>query len=83
MIAEKYKIPAVFGVGTYEAWVGIREAAAAPWKYSWAFGFSIGTPAAPDDFRAEQPGYLMMPTWFGALAAFRRGHQQESGCFCL
>jgi branched-chain amino acid transport system substrate-binding protein len=83
MMAEKYKIPAVFGVGTYEAWLGIREAAAAPWTYSWAFGFSIGTPANPDDFRADQPGYLMMPTWFGALAAFAEDTNKKAAVFAF
>jgi branched-chain amino acid transport system substrate-binding protein len=83
MMAEKYKIPAVFGVGTYEAWMGMREAAAEPWTYSWAFGFSIGTPAAEGDFRADNPGYLMMPTWFGALDAFAADTNKKAALFAF
>lgn len=67
MTAQEYEIPAVFGVGPYESWMGIREAAAEPWTYSWAFGFSIGTPAVAGDYREGDPGYLMFPTWLGAL----------------
>lgn len=83
MVAEKYGIPAVFGVGTYEAWIGMRDAAATPWNHSWAFGFSIGTPAQAGDFRADQPGYLMMPTWFGALAAFSEKTNKKAAVFAF
>ncbi|MCK4368256.1 MAG: ABC transporter substrate-binding protein [Dehalococcoidales bacterium] len=83
MMAEKYEIPAVFGVGTYEAWIGMREAAAEPWTYSWAFGFSIGTPAQPGDFRADDPGYLMVPTWFGALDAFAAETNKKVAVFAF
>jgi branched-chain amino acid transport system substrate-binding protein len=83
MMAQKYGVPAVFGVGTYEAWLGIREAAAEPWTYSWAFGFSIGTPAQAGDFRADDPGYLMMPTWFGALDAFAADTNKKAALFAF
>jgi branched-chain amino acid transport system substrate-binding protein len=83
MMADKYKIPAVFGVGTYEAWIGMRQAATPPWRYSWAFGFSIGTPAARGDFREGRPGYLMMPTWFGALGAYAEKTNKKAAVFAL
>jgi branched-chain amino acid transport system substrate-binding protein len=83
MVADEYQIPAVFGVGTYEAWIGMRDAAATPWDYSWAFGFSIGTPAQEGDFRADDPGYLMMPTWFGALDAFAADTNKKAALFAF
>jgi branched-chain amino acid transport system substrate-binding protein len=83
MMADKYKIPAVFGVGTYEAWIGMKEAAATPWDYSWAFGFSIGTPAQEGDFRVDDPGYLMMPTWFGALDFFAKQTNKKAAVFAF
>jgi branched-chain amino acid transport system substrate-binding protein len=69
-VAEKYKMPACFGIGPLESWMGMRKAAGASWKYSFTYGFAIGTPLTPGDFREGQPGYLMMPTWFGALGAY-------------
>jgi branched-chain amino acid transport system substrate-binding protein len=83
MMADKYKIPAVFGVGTYEAWMGMRQAATPPWKYSWAFGFSIGAPAQKGDFRDGKPGYLMMPTWFGALGAYAGKTNKKAALFAF
>ena len=83
MMADKYKIPAVFGVGTYEAWMGMRQAATPPWQYSWAFGFSIGTPALKGDFRDGKPGYLMMPTWFGALGSYAAKTNKKAALFAF
>ena len=83
MMADKYKIPAVFGVGTYEPWVAMRQAATPPWKYSWAFGFSIGTPAVKGDFREGKRGYLMMATWFGALGAYAEKTNKKAAVFAL
>lgn len=83
MVAEKYKVPAVFGVGTYEAWMGMRKAAPVPWRHSWAFGFSIGTPAPPGDFRENDPGYLMMPTWMGALKEYAEKTNKKIAVFAL
>ena len=83
MIADKYKVPAVFGVGTYEPWVAMRQAATPPWKYSWAFGFSIGTPAVKGDFREGKNGYLMMATWFGALGAYAEKTNKKAAVFAL
>ncbi len=83
MMAQKYGIPAVFGIGPYEPWVGMREAAAEPWTYTWAFGFSIGTPIPEGDFRANDPGYLMMPTWFGALDTFAAETNKKAAIFAF
>jgi branched-chain amino acid transport system substrate-binding protein len=83
IIADRYKIPAVYGVGTYEAWEGMKASAQAEWKYSWAFGFSIATPTPPGDFREDQPGYLMMPTWFGALGTFAEDTNKKAAVFAL
>ena len=83
MIADKYKIPAVFGIGPYEPWVGMRQVASPPWKYSWAFGFSIGTPAMKGDFREGKPGYVMMPTWFGALGKYAEKTNKKAAVFAL
>jgi branched-chain amino acid transport system substrate-binding protein len=68
-MAEKYKIPAVPGVGPIESWLGIKEAAASPWTYTWPYGFAIGTPTEAGDWREGKEGYMMVPTWFGALGA--------------
>jgi branched-chain amino acid transport system substrate-binding protein len=83
MMADKYKVPAVFGVGTYEPWVAMRQAATPPWQYSWAFGFSIGTPAVAGDFREGKRGYLMMATWFGALGAYAEKTNKKAAVFAL
>ncbi|MGD9318318.1 MAG: ABC transporter substrate-binding protein [Desulfobacteraceae bacterium] len=69
-MAQKYKIPYVTGVGPFESWQGIREAITPAWQYTWAYGFAIGTPPPKDDFRHGKQGYLMVPTWFGALGAY-------------
>jgi ABC-type branched-subunit amino acid transport system substrate-binding protein len=69
-IAEKYKIPYITGVGPFESWQGIRGAVTPTWKYTWAYGFAIGTPSEPGDFREGKKGYLMVPTWFGALGEY-------------
>ncbi len=69
-VAEKYKIPCFTGVGPFESWMGIRGAVTPPWTYTWAYGFAIGTPPEPGDFREGKKGYLMVPTWFGALGEY-------------
>lgn len=83
MMAQEYEIPAIFGVGPYESWIGIEAAAAEPWTYSWAFGFAIGTPAAEGDFREGDPGYIMMPTWFGALDTFASDTNKKAAVFAF
>jgi branched-chain amino acid transport system substrate-binding protein len=83
MMAQEYEIPAVFGVGPYEPWVAMREAAAEPWTYSWVFGFAIGTPAVEGDFRADDPGYIMMPTWLGALDTFAGDTNRKAAIFAF
>jgi ABC-type branched-subunit amino acid transport system substrate-binding protein len=69
-MCEKYKIPHISGVGPFESWMSIKEAVKPTWTYSWAYGFAIGTPAPKGDFREGKKGYLMVPTWFGALGEY-------------
>jgi branched-chain amino acid transport system substrate-binding protein len=83
VMADKYKIPAVFGVGPFESWIAMKESAKATWKYSWTYGFAIGTPPEPGDFRSGKPGYLMMPTWLGALSAYAGKTNKKVAAFAL
>lgn len=53
------------------------------WKYSWVYGFAIGTPTDPGDFRSGNPGYLMMPTWLGALGAYADRTNKKVAAFAL
>ena len=70
MMADKYKIPCVVGVGPFESWMGIRQAAATPFKYTWTVGVSIGTEPSKDVFCYGKPGYLLMPTWLGGVGGY-------------
>jgi branched-chain amino acid transport system substrate-binding protein len=83
VMAEKYKIPAVFGVGPFESWMAMKESAKAQWKYSWALGFAIVVPPEPGDWRYGNPGYLMLPTWFGALGAYAGKTNKKVAAFAL
>jgi branched-chain amino acid transport system substrate-binding protein len=80
-IAEKYKIPYVTGVGPFESWQGIRGAVKPTWKYTWGYGFAIGTPTAPGDFREGKKGFLMVPTWFGALGEYAEQTNKKVAAF--
>ena len=82
-MAQEYGIPAVFGVGTYELWREMQAAATEPWTYSWAFGFSRDTPALEGDYREGDPGYLMFPTWLGALETFAADTNKKVALFAL
>lgn len=83
VMADKYNIPGVYGVGPYESWQGMKESAGATWKNSWVYGFAIGTPFPPGDFRHNNPGYLMMSTWFGALGAYADKTNKKVAAFGL
>ena len=83
IMAEKYKIPAVFGVGPFESWQAMKESAKAAWKYSWACGFAIATPAAAGDWRAGNNGYLMWPTMMGVLDEYGKQTNKKVACFAL
>ncbi len=83
VMADKYKIPGVYGVGPYESWQGMKQSAGATWKYSWAYGFAIGTPAEPGDFRHGNPGYMLAPVWFGALRAHGGKTNKKVAAFAL
>jgi branched-chain amino acid transport system substrate-binding protein len=68
LMANRYKIPTLVGIGPFESWMDLCETAGGPWKYVWTHsGANIGTPPEPGDFRYGNPGYLVMPTWLGAL----------------
>ena len=69
-MAEKYKIPAVYGVGPIENWMAMQAASDVPWTYSWTYGFALVMLPEPPDFRANDPGYSMMATFFGAMAEY-------------
>ncbi len=69
-VADKYQIPSIPGVGPFESWMGIKEAAEAEWKYTWPYCFAVGAPTVPGDFREGKKGYSMMATYFGALEEF-------------
>jgi branched-chain amino acid transport system substrate-binding protein len=71
ILADKYKIPAVFGANPLELWAAMKESSEAAWKYSWVLGIRLGTPFPPGDFRAANPnGYLVMPTYLAAQGAY-------------
>ena len=84
VMADKYKIPAVFGAGPLESWLAMKESAGADWNYSYVFGMAIGTPAEPGDFPEDNPGYMLMPTWFAALETYAADQTNEKvACFAL
>jgi len=83
MMAEKYKIPAVYGIGVFESWMAMKEAAQATWTYSWNYGFAMAAPSEPGDFREGDPGYTFIPTAFGGLAAFAEETNKKMACFAL
>ncbi len=70
MMADKYKIPCVVGVGPLESWLGIREAAAKPFKYTWTIGVSLATPPSKDHYLYGNQGYLLMPTWLAGVSKY-------------
>jgi len=70
IVAEKNKIPYIAGEGPLEPWQAARMSADPPWQYTWGFGFAIGTPPPPGDFRAGKAGYSVADTWFDLLKLF-------------
>ena len=80
-VADRYKILAVMGTGPFESWQGMRMEVTPPWKYTWGYGFAIGTPFPPGDFRADNPGYLMMGTWGGILDEYAGLTNKKVGAF--
>jgi len=66
---ERYKTPLISGIGPYEPWQGLRLSVTPTWKYTWALGYVVGTPAPPGDFREGNPGYLAVNIWLDALGA--------------
>lgn len=67
-LADRYKIPMISG-GPMEPWLGARQQATPPWKYSWLTGFAIATPGPSGSFWAK-PGYTIVDTWMGMLDQF-------------
>jgi len=82
-MADKYKIPAVYGVGPFESWMAMKESAGAAWTYSFTYGPGIAAPRQEGDFRYGDPGYLMLPTWFGALGAYAEQTNKKVAAFAL
>jgi branched-chain amino acid transport system substrate-binding protein len=70
MVAEKYKIPSVLGIGVQETWEAMKAGASTPWAHCWTFGFRIGTPFKEGDYRANNPGYLFAPTFLGTVEKY-------------
>ncbi|UCH08676.1 MAG: ABC transporter substrate-binding protein, partial [Deltaproteobacteria bacterium] len=83
VMADKYKIPAVYGVGPFESWMAMKQSAGATWKYSFTYGPGIAAPREKGDFRHGDPGYLMMPTWFGAQGASAGKTNKKVAAFAL
>jgi branched-chain amino acid transport system substrate-binding protein len=83
VMADKYKIPAVYGVGPFESWMAMKQSAKATWKYSFTYGPGIAAPRQEGDFRYGDPGYLMLPTWFGALGAYAGKTNKKVAAFAL
>ncbi len=83
MMADKYKIPAVYGVGPFESWMAMKQSAGATWKYSFTYGPGIAAPREKGDFRYGDPGYLMLPTWFGALGTHAAKTNKKVAAFAL
>jgi len=82
-MAEKYKIPAVIGIGPFESWMGVKEGAGEEWPYTFGYGFAIGSPTTPGDWREGNPGYVMMDTWFGALGVAAEQTNKKVAVFAL
>ena len=82
-MADKYQIPSVYGVGPFESWMGMKESAGATWAYSFTYGPAIAAPRQESDFRYNDPGYSMMPTWFGALEEFAAQTNKKVAAFGL
>jgi len=82
-MADKYKIPAVYGVGPFESWMAMKQSAGATWKYSFTYGPGIAAPREKGDFRYGDPGYLMLPTWLGALGAYAGKTNKKVAAFAL
>lgn len=71
ILADKYKIPAVFGANPFELWSAMKESAGGAWNYSWVLGIRLAAPFPQGDFRAANPdGYCMMPTYVGAIGDY-------------
>jgi branched-chain amino acid transport system substrate-binding protein len=83
LMAEKYKIPAVFGIGPLESWMAMAQSAQTTLNYSWIYGFDMGTPFPAGDFRADNPGYMFVPTIFGALDSATAQTNKKMACFAL
>ncbi|GAI52514.1 unnamed protein product, partial [marine sediment metagenome] len=82
-MADKYKIPGVYGIGPFESWVEMKKSAGAEWKYTFGVGFAIGTPPEPGDWRYGNDGYLMFPTMLGVLGAYAEETNKKVAAFAL
>jgi len=79
-MAEKYKVPRVTGGCPMEPWLSLRADSASNFKYTWAYGFSIVTPAPPGSIW-DTPGYTIMDTWVAMLDLFGNETNKTVGVF--
>jgi branched-chain amino acid transport system substrate-binding protein len=68
-IADRYQVPYITAVGPMEPWLAQRQAVEGNWKYTWAGGFPIATPAPAGSIYAK-PGYTVMDVWKSMLDLF-------------
>jgi len=68
-IADRYKVPFVYGAGPMEPWLAQRQEVEGHWQYTWAFGFPIVTPA-PEGSPFSNPGYTVLANWKVMLDKF-------------
>ncbi len=83
VMAEKYKVPAVVGIGPFESWMEMKKSARAEWRYTFGGGFAIATPTTPGDWREGNNGYLMWPTMMGVLDKFAAQTNKKVAIFAL
>ena len=79
-LADKHKIPRISGGCPMEPWLSLRKDAKPPWRYTWAYGFSIATPGPKGSYWGK-PGYTIMDTWVAMLEKFGGKTNKKVGVF--
>jgi branched-chain amino acid transport system substrate-binding protein len=84
IMADKYKIPAVFGANPFELWQAMKASSDSNWDYSWVLGIRLGAPFPEGDVRAADPnGYLVMPTYLAAQEAYADQTNRKVAVFAM